>query len=178
MGQYYKPVNLLTREWVYSHGYGNGLKLMEHSYIGNDFVRAVEGLLAPGGRWHKANIVWAGDYADKERDSRGIPKSSTLYGSVSRYKKIKPRIRKAELRYLVNHTHQTYVDLKTIVKHEGTWRIHPLPLLTCDGNGRGGGDYHGERMDLVGAWARCSISMEKTAPYGYQIIAAPFKELL
>jgi hypothetical protein len=39
------------------------------------------------------------------------------------------------------------------------WRIHPLPLLTCEGNGRGGGDYRGE-SDLVGRWSRDLISVE------------------
>ena len=49
MGQYYHPTNLDKKEWIYSHRIkskfkgadgssyvvGEGLKLMEHSYIGN-----------------------------------------------------------------------------------------------------------------------------------------------
>ena len=31
--------------------------------------------------------------------------------------------------------------------------IHPLPLLTAIGNGKGGGDYRGTCLDLVGHWA-------------------------
>jgi hypothetical protein len=31
--------------------------------------------------------------------------------------------------------------------------------LTCEGNGRGGGDYRGE-SDLVGRWSRDLISVE------------------
>lgn len=31
--------------------------------------------------------------------------------------------------------------------------LHPLPLLTCLGNGKGGGDYRGTCMEWVGAWA-------------------------
>ncbi len=41
MGQYYKPIcldNELKEQWVYSHDYDNGLKLMEHSYVSNNFV--------------------------------------------------------------------------------------------------------------------------------------------
>jgi hypothetical protein len=66
MGQYYKPC-LLTRTgktvkaWLYSHRYGNGLKIMEHSWITNGFVETVESLLIPGGPWYKQPIVWAGE---------------------------------------------------------------------------------------------------------------------
>ena len=69
MGQYYKAVNASNREWVDS-GDG-GAKLMEHSYIGNSFVEAVEFLLIDDGegnrgRWSGNRIVWAGDYANGE----------------------------------------------------------------------------------------------------------------
>ena len=60
-------------------------------------------------------------------------------------------------RYLVNHTKQVCLDLQAEKGEGETWGdgktlivIHPLPLLTCSGNGRGGGDYHdGEHMELV-----------------------------
>lgn len=35
--------------------------------------------------------------------------------------------------------------------------VHPLPLLTSLGNGKGGGDYHGLNMEWVGAWALHAI---------------------
>ena len=66
MGQYYRPVSLDTMEHLNSHDYGCGMKLMEHSWIGNNFVEAVELLLIEGARWDKHKIVWAGDYADNE----------------------------------------------------------------------------------------------------------------
>lgn len=31
--------------------------------------------------------------------------------------------------------------------------LHPLPLLTCIGNGKGGGDYQGTSMERIGSWA-------------------------
>ena len=37
--------------------------------------------------------------------------------------------------------------------------FHPLPLLTANGNGRGGGDYLGSDMDLVGSWAGDRIAV-------------------
>jgi hypothetical protein len=48
------------------------------------------------------------------------------------------------------------------------WQIHPLPLLTCEGNGRGGGDYGGNDQNLVGLWARNTISVSNDIPDGYE----------
>lgn len=63
MGQYYMPVikrgNKLRR--VYSHNFDNGLKLTEHSYVGNDFVNVVANDLVD----NPANLYWVGDYAEK-----------------------------------------------------------------------------------------------------------------
>ena len=41
MGQYYEAVSIDKKEFLESYDYGNGAKLMEHSYIGNFFVAAV-----------------------------------------------------------------------------------------------------------------------------------------
>lgn len=70
MGQYYKPSNLDRKEWLYTHHYSKecggfcGLKLMEHSWMKNPFVHAVERLLTPGNPWHKTRVIWAGDYSE------------------------------------------------------------------------------------------------------------------
>lgn len=42
--------------------------------------------------------------------------------------------------------------------------VHPLPLLTCLGNGKGGGDYHGLNMEWVGAWAMHAIGVTHDDP--------------
>ena len=65
MGQYYKPVNVDNMQWLLSHDYSTGLKLMEHSWIGNEFVGYVMTLMVKGGAWYKKRIVWAGDYYDQ-----------------------------------------------------------------------------------------------------------------
>lgn len=173
MGQYYKPVSVEKKQFVYSHNYDNGLKLMEHSYIGNNFVEAVEGLLIEGGAWYKDKIVWAGDYADSETDEE----SENFYHIVGD-NEIKPEHKPIDhkiYRYLVNYTLKQYVDLASIEEAKDSWTIHPLPLLTCDGNGRGGGDYRGDNP-LVGTWARSSIAIEKHIPRGYKQISGNFKE--
>jgi hypothetical protein len=56
-------------------------------------------------------------------------------------------------------------------------KIHPLPLLTADGNGRGGGDYNGEGIDHVGTWARDRISLMKEIPEDFTEITPNFDEL-
>jgi len=168
MGQYYKPVSVEKREYVYSHNYGNGLKLMEHSWIGNNFVGIVEDLIAKGGAWHGDRIVWAGDYADAEKNRK-----SNLWDLAK--KEIQPEGTKNKYRYVINMDTKEFVDTKKVpmsdvyVDEKGKawpYTIHPLPLLTCDGNGRGGGDFHKEDP-LVGAWARQRVTVSKTKPEGY-----------
>ncbi len=165
MGQYYYPVSMEKREHVYSHSYGNGLKLMEHSWIGNNFVNAVSTLIAKGGAWFGDRIVWAGDYADKEKGRK-----LNLHSLCD--KEVKPNQPKKDFRYFLNLDTMEFVDTKKIpldsvyTDDKGKnweYRIHPLPLLTCEGNGRGGGDYHLE-SPLVGKWARNRIIAQNTKP--------------
>ena len=172
MGQYYKPAFLAkngksVKSWIYSHDYGSGLKLMEHSWIKNDFVGAVEEQLTPHGKFYKSKLVWAGDYADNEEGSK-----SNVYGRCKDKNQIKPHGGMVDpiYRYIVNHTKKEYVDKMEVPDNDG-WRIHPLPLLTCEGNGRGGGDYgYPDDNNIVGSWARNVISVEKEIPGEYKKI--------
>ena len=180
MGQYYKPVNLDSMEWIYTHDIkskykgrngnvfyaGEGLKLMEHSYIGNKVMNAVERLLIPGGDWHKSRLVWAGDYADHEegypkRESGNDNNIHTITDDEGT--KIKPKIRKVnkKYKYLANHTKKVYIDLSNIAEDDYGYKIHPLSILVCEGNGRGGGDFRGDDS-RVGMWARDIISLEES----------------
>ena len=70
------------------------------------------------------------------------------------YKSVAPLTAK----YLVNHDRKEFVDKSKTPKDNDGWQMHPLPLLTCEGNGRGGGDYRGE-SDLIGIWARNIIGV-------------------
>ena len=80
--------------------------------------------------------------------------------------KLQPNTHKVEdfkprkIRYLVNHDKKVFVGKTKVPKDSDGWQIHPLPLLTCEGNGRGGGDFRGV-SDLVGSWSRDIISAEK-----------------
>lgn len=165
MGQYYNPTNISKKQWVYSHDYFNGLKLMEHSWIENGFVAVVESLIQVGGAWHGDRIVWAGDYADNEKRRK-----NNLYTIIGVDKnKIKPDAvkRNPNLIYLVNLDKNEFVDMTKVPVsdvYEGfEYRIHPLPVLTCEGNGRGGGDYRGE-SPLIGKWARDRVVIQMERP--------------
>lgn len=187
MGQYYVAVILgpagerreFIRAWVNSWDYTNGSKLMEHSYIGNKFVGAVEWLLSPLGPFWKSRLVWAGDYADEEPSDA----QKNLYHEVlddnapEADKRQQPAIiDMSAYRYVVNHTKKVYVDKNDVDKNDHGLRIHPLPLLTAEGNGRGGGDYRGLIEEAVGSWARDVISVEREAPEGYELLDLPFEE--
>jgi len=168
MGQYYLTVILAEKsdkEYIRTYldpsMYDNGVKLTEHSYTDNNFMKIVENLIGPNGMFYKSRIVWAGDYADVEPNSEKNlykmceDKSPFVYTEPVVY-----------YTYIVNHTKKVYIK-----KCEG---IHPLPVLTAEGNGRGGGDYTGPNMDMVGTWARDVISMENEAP-DYTLIECVFK---
>lgn len=203
MGQYYMPVNVDMMEHVYTHDYCNGLKLMEHSYVGNNFMNIIEELLAPGGPWHRWRLVWAGDYMDEgifltpeqEREyalKGDDPERASLYLYAQKcgIKIVPPNQDKHDRynRYLANHTKKMYVDLRECPRDEANWgmKIHPLPLLTSSGNGRGGGDYHypeGDFMDpngkpVVGSWAGDIISVERSTKQiaGYAKLTPNFTE--
>lgn len=179
MGQYYKAValneDLQVHGWANAHDYDNGLKLMEHSWIGNRFVGAIENLLIQGGAWYKKPIVWAGDYADEEPNGLTMYKIASADDSLRLRKGVRT-ISQRKYKYVVNHDTKQYVN-KTKVPVTNTWvnpktgkktkfMIHPLSLLTCEGNGRGGGDYRDD-APIVGTWARNHISIESQIPEGY-----------
>jgi hypothetical protein len=180
MGQYYIAINSDTMEWIQPHDFDNGAKLMEHSYLTNNFVEAVEFLLLDDGedksRWAGQRIVWAGDYADPE-----AKEGETLYESSQDKDKLGMLIEAIppNYYYLVNWDRQEFVDKTKCKPINGNWnvnemKVHPLPLLTAEGNGRGGGDYHGNSMELIGTWARDRISVMKEPPIGFTEIIPNF----
>jgi len=164
MGQYYNPTNIDKMQNVYSHDYDEGLKLMEHSYIGNDFVKIVEYLLSKGKDWYKNRFVWAGDYADSEPGLTEDDENHNIYGQG---KPINPSLPNPvpDFRYIVNESKEIFVDKDKIqpISKNDKYKIHPLPLFTCEGNGRGGGDFRGDD-NRVGTWARDIIFMTDDKP--------------
>ena len=160
----------IIRTWVNPHNLGNGYKLIEHSYIGNQFVEAVEYLISPLGMFYKSRVVWAGDYADEETCGKNL--HSLAFDDNETKELIPKRIDMSQYRYVINHTRKLYVD-KNIESGKG-YNIHPLSLLTAEGNGRGGGDYSGSNEELVGTWSRDMLSIDKEIPADYKELVCDF----
>ena len=168
MGQYYHPAILAedkktVNKWLHAHKYGDGLKLMEHSWIGNKFVRAFESLI-----YHNPQrVVWAGDYAE---NCEGL--KTNVYNRCTEKKDVSYETPATEIkaRYIVNHSKKEFINKLKVPKMEG-WAINPLPLMTCEGNGQGGGDFYGsDFQNFVGSWARDVISIENRMPKGFKEI--------
>ena len=180
MGQYYLPIFLDEKtdgnEKILAHmtswDYHNGAKLMEHSFVGNHFMNTIENELSPKGKYSKKRLVWAGDYADNEPSS-----DSNLFQLCTDDLKIMPETVRnlAKYRYLLNHTKKEFVNMRQLDKGGSGWEVHPLSILTCEGNGRGGGDYSGVGIEYVGIWARDSISVANRKPKGFTEIKPRFK---
>jgi hypothetical protein len=189
MGQYYFPTCIETKQHLYSHDYDSGLKLMEHSWANNEFVRAVMGLLTPKGAWYKKRLVWAGDYGDMSFEDfvtdpvedviRRLGDRVIITEEITDENKIKPTpIKSIKNKFIVDHTQKLFVDMNKLSQHSDRWTINPLPLLTSNGNGQGGGDYDGSDMHLVGSWAAHIISVEtkRTLPKDYVELKTNFTE--
>lgn len=171
MGQYYIAVSLDAKQAVHPFG----AKLMEHSWIGNSYMKRVEMLLSPSGSWHKTRIVWAGDYMDDGiflEEGMGEPDEDNdnlyMYAAHKFPDASASQTDGPEIKYIVNHTKRVYIDLSEVPplsdSDEPSWQIHPLSILTSSGNGRGGGDYIDDSDANVGTWAGDVISTEYVEP--------------
>lgn len=188
MGQYYKPCILTTdkekiKEWAYSHTLGEGLKLMEHSYIGGNMTSLIETRLAD----NPQPLVWAGDYADDNLYERVESEGSEILyenmpdtSNVDKYSEeyynlvdsvLSPQKLGGDWKYIINHDKGEYINKDKVPAGKWGSTIHPLPLMTCEGNGRGGGDFRGNGKGLIGTWARDNISISKEVP-------SEFKEII
>ena len=187
IGQYYYPTLINEKNevinWIYSHDfkhhekrddgriitYGTGLKLMEHSWRDVSLCNFIVKHLFKAPK----RLVWAGDYADPEPGS-----DANIHDMCEDSLKLKAKSYKVKsIRFILNHTKKEFVDLNGLPIADG-WQIHALPLLTCEGNGRGGGDYHGKE-DYIGVWARDlleSCKYLKDIPTGYKEIQPGFVE--
>ena len=187
MGQYYVPI--IRRgpgkfDTFDSHDYNNGLKLMEHSYIGNTFVDTIcKQLYNRPGR-----LAWVGDYAENDDYFGGRDLAMFIQEAWNDAKELKNRKKPAETdgnflndKFVVNLSKNEYVDMAkyiAITKVDNyDLQVHPLPLLTAVGNGRGGGDYSGSSMDYVGSWAGDTIIVTDSKPAsGEDISDVSFEE--
>ena len=115
-------------------------------------------------------VIWCGDYAD-EPDDFDFPKCSAAYvpsyGEVwgDKVQNSTSTDFKLDDKFLINYDTKEFVNLneyKRASTDKHGWCIHPLPLLTAVGNGRGGGDFHEGNIGFehvgIRAWHLLSIS--------------------
>lgn len=171
MVQFYRPVilqpatqtpNDVIAVWVDPEDYTKQLGLIPQADKDSVFVSTIEMLLSDRGTHRGGRLVWAGDYAYPEPGGK-----VNLYKSCTKDTQIFPEeSNMSYYGYLVNHTKRQFVTKDRTEKYTN---LHPLPLLTAEGNGFGAGDYPSDHA-LVGYWARDSISVEKKRPDGYMEI--------
>ena len=167
MGQYYmaslvdEKSNIKT---LNPHEYDNGMKLMEHSYIGNNYMAAVMNEMNET----PYRVYWLGDYADikdfKNKTHKLYAKDRKKIWEEDRYR-VHPEgnWNWGEISYLINIDDKLYIKLKKY--NPNAWNVHPLSLLTAIGNGKGGGDYFAElNNDKVGEWAGKKLMITKNHP--------------
>ena len=208
MGQYYQPIIIFpdgSSVTFDNHQYGCGIKLMEHSWIGNEFVNAVYSKILSNPR----RVAWIGDYSNddyetcKESYTRHLSFEEFMkyyddvWGEQEKKEKILPSCynssdlnivnHETKNRFLVNHDQKEYLDLGCYIERctvkEGNWAgycVNPLPLLTACGNGRGGGDFHNSPNTVgyenVGIWAFDILELSKQRPDGYAEVHYTFIE--
>jgi len=159
-------------------------KLTEHSWWLNDFVNAV--CLDVYENKEKRRIAWIGDYAHgylkwwKEKTFNGLNQRKIARLSHQCWDcdgiAVQPTNFTLDGKFLINHTKKQYVNCSKFFENStmhafDNWCFHPLPLLTCIGNGLGGGDYCSKASnsteEYIGAWAWDEIGIEDTPHEGY-----------
>lgn len=174
-------------ESLYSHEFDNGLKLMEHSWIGNAFVNCIYSEILKNPK----RIAWIGDYSNDFDDSQPEAYHRNLtfeqfcvyydavWGEDVKHLGKDEMIPEAETlmdvntngTYLVNHDQKQFLDIGKYIKRATTsdgWCANPLPLLTACGNDRGGGDFYRSAdavgYEKIGIWAFDTLEYTNDRP--------------
>jgi len=140
MGAYYQGTVNHTRYETWS--IGQGAKLMEHSYIGNNYV----GLVMDELEKKPAPVRWVCDYSENED---GFDWEKTTEASFSKDAKAFDPIY-----FIYNHTKNVYIDMAELISlfSDRSMMMHPIPILcNSETESMGGGDLHQEESRR-GTW--------------------------
>jgi hypothetical protein len=148
MGAYYKAVNLTDKESLESYDFGNGMKLMEHSFLGNRYMDVVLNEIAEG-TWKNKSLTWLCDYDDNYgemwEEARSIKSCAENVERIDYSNAI-----------ILNNDKKEYIDLTEYVLNwigERTMMTHPFSLLiSSTTESMGGGDYH-PHHSYRGTWS-------------------------
>lgn len=161
----------------------HGVKLMEHSWLGNWFVNGICKKMYN----NPLRVMWVGDYANEVGDfdfnissNPIIPDYDAAWGRW-----VLPSLVEVDGefsivgKFLLNHDTCEYIEIsdngylyysQPTEKSPLPWVIHPLPLLTAVGNDRGCGDFHKGNYgyENVGIWAWNLLEISDSAPMEYE----------
>ena len=205
MGQYYKGAILgrttkktkkvIIRKSLSPFAHNNLQKLMEHSYVGNAYVKAFEKLLH--GKYYAYPFVWVGDYADDYMDVSVYDMACDYIENATIRNAKKKGYRLVDENFVKGNMTKSYSEFRECIPYEEVKNteydfiinfdkkrfvripkngIHPLPLLCADGNQRGGGDYYGTDEQYVGIWAYDRIGVDNEIPENFTEVVVNFKE--
>jgi len=112
-----------------------GAKLMEYSYIGNNYVAMVMEELLDSPK----KLSWICDYSEDDYYNWDV---------FPRHKKVAVETELQVLPdsnyYIFNHTKKVMINISELTTSDG-WDIHPLPLLcNSEKEAAGGGDFYPE----------------------------------
>lgn len=170
MGQYYNPVingivySMQSVQFRKGHDIRqyNSLKLTAHSMFDNFFINFLAWELYKSPK----TVLWCGDYSE-ENKTLGISDVDEVDIDAQELKPFD-----FTEKYLVNHTKGIYFDLGKVYNKSDIF--FPIPILTCTGNGKGGGDYFGAlNSDMVGTWKGNVLEITNKSdgePFGYQLV--------
>jgi hypothetical protein len=140
-----------------THSMDNGLKLMEHSYLENDYCIAMEVILSE----EPAEVIWLCDYHEPDGRTQRTWENTNELG-VNNETKDSVEDFKTKERFIINLDKKAYFSTKELMElseNENDWVIHPLPLLTnSDTESSGGGDYH-EELSWRADWCEDKITV-------------------
>lgn len=130
----------------------------------NNFVGKIAKILYK----NPLNVAWVGNLSDESRvlhnGAWGLENQPILTdGIVAMY---------LDGKYLINHTQKLYISgseyreemVQKVVGINDEQILHPLPLLTALGNGKGDNDYHGRNQLDVRSWSFNVISVDDVPP--------------
>jgi hypothetical protein len=165
MGQYFTPTFLDSADRIVAalnpDDYGSGLKLYGHTRHDAALMRAVEALLRLDGN---IRLVWAGDYADDERDQDAnlyflaqpthfVRFSGLVVDDVAPTATLPDHCTAGGgAGFLCNADKRRYIDTAALPLDDCGVRRNPLPHLTAEGGGR------------PGPWARDRLFHTATHP--------------
>jgi len=163
MGAYYQATVNKTRYGTWD--LGQGAKLMEHSYIGNEYVESVMSLLENKPK----ELRWVCDYSENKGGFDWDDTEEESLKNVSCYD-ITP------VYFAINHTKEMYIDMAELIQlhHPRSMMMHPIPFLCNSEKGAmGGGDLHREESRR-GLWYgdTISISMDKDYVTSFKNVTA------